>query len=949
MKKRSESGRGFLLRYTLLFAAVSALIFLPFVLGGRSFVNKTDGMTQYLVYLRYMGQYLRNCFREIFRGSFSFPSYDFSIGLGDDIGQIVRFHPLDFLSAAVPSGYTEQLYAVILFLRLFLAGLSFSLFAFYWRSHTQSGEQPDTVRKCGSEGRSSFDYGIGNRPDRTRYKHRFIDEEQKKALWSVHPVNVLSGAIVYVFGGYMLLRVMNHPTYAAPFIVFPLLLTGAEKVMRREGYLLFPSMVFLGFWSNYYFMYIMSWGLLVYVLVRFPELYTTRRGRGLCILAGRMILLYLLGLAMSLATLLPTILRYRESIRTSAAYGGKELLFYSDVRRYFAWFLNLISPFQGSGNGVNLNFAVIVFPCLILLFLLPWKMHRSLKLFLIASLIVLLVPGLGYVLAVFNRENNRWMFLVALCLGMCVVFAADHFHNLSRRRCMILAAAVGIYLAASLVQILLTGFNPYNLTGAAELLAAVPVLVWAGRRSVRSVRMSVLLVTCVSAAVNGYITYTPSLGAVCLDYIRAGKAVERYENNWRSRAAQRIQDPAFYRVEGFDVNHLMDNCAEFTDFNGTSEYNSILNTSWIDAMKLENNKDMNGITTVHGMDARPVLMNLAHARYFVTRENGFGAVPFGYEEDASLSTGETKVYVCANPLSFGFSYDTFISRESFEKLSPLEKEMVQLYAAVPEERNDTGSDPEKALRDAGLHELASLPFRILEEEAGILGLQDADYSEGKLNVRKKWGSIEISAGQKKGYDRYLLLEHLLTDRATATVKVETGSMSSMVRLRSKDELYTLGREDYLIHLGYGRENQEDRVRISFWNKNSFQLSGIRLLYVPMQDFDRAINRLNEDSFRPESILDGEIQGTITLPAPKLVVFSVPWAKGWMLEVDGEQVPLQKSDLMYLSALMEEGTHTVHLKYKAPGAAAGAAAALGAIGIWIVFALYLRKRGGSKRE
>ena len=908
MKKKTESGRVFLLRYTLLFMAVSALIFLPFMLCGRSFVNRTDGMTQYLVYLRYMGQYLRNCFREILRGSFSFPAYDFSIGLGDDIGQIVRFHPLDFLSAVVPSGFTEQLYAVILFLRLFLAGLSFSLFAFYWRSHTQSGEK-------GEEG----------------------------SFLPVHPVNVLSGAVVYVFGGYILLRVVNHPTYAAPFIVFPLLLTGAEKVMRREGYLLFPAMVFLGFWSNYYFMYIMSWGLLAYVLVRFPELYTARRGRSLCILAGRMILLYLLGLVMSFATLLPTILRYRESIRTSSASGGMELLFYSDVRRYFAWFLNLISPFQGSGNGVNLNFAVIVFPCLIILFLLPWKMHRSLKLFLIASLIVLLVPALGYVLAVFNRENNRWMFLVALCLGMCVVFAADYFHNMSRRRCVILAACAGIYSAAVLIQTLMTGFNPYNLAGAAELLLAVPVLICAGRRSIRSVRLSVLLVTCVSAAVNGYITYTPSLGAVCLDYIRAGNTTARYENNWRSRAAHRIQDPSFYRVEGFSVNHLMDNCAEFADFNGTAEYNSILNASWIDAMKLENNKDMNGITTVHGMDARPVSLNLAHAKYFVTRENGFGAVPYGYEEDASLSTDQTKVYVCTNPLSFGFSYDTFISRDTFEKLSPLEKEVMQLYAAVPEDRDASGYDQAKALKEAGLHELAGLPFSILEKDAPVLGTQNVDYSDGKLKVLEEGGSIEISAGQKKGYDRYLLLEHLLTDRATATVKVETGSVSSLVKLRSRDELYTLGREDYLIHLGYGREDQEESVRISFWNRTGFRLSGIRVLYVPMQDFDRAVDRLNEDSVRQEIVQDGEVQGTITLPAAKLVVFSVPWAKGWTLEVDGEKTPLQKTDLLYASALIEEGTHTVHLKYEAPGAAAGAAAALGGMGIWIAFALYRRKK------
>ena len=43
-------------------------------------------------------------------------------------------------------------------------------------------EEPDTVRKCEPEGRSSFDYGTGIRPDRIRNKHRFTDESGKGAI-----------------------------------------------------------------------------------------------------------------------------------------------------------------------------------------------------------------------------------------------------------------------------------------------------------------------------------------------------------------------------------------------------------------------------------------------------------------------------------------------------------------------------------------------------------------------------------------------------------------------------------------------------------------------------------------------------------------------------------------------------------------------------------------------
>ena len=261
-------GRSYILRYTLLFLGISILVFLPFIRAGRSFINKVDGMPQYIVYLRYMGQYLRLCAKQILHGNFSLPLYDFSIGMGDDIGQIVRFHPLDFLSAFVPSRYTEILYDGILLLRFYLSGLTFSIFAFYWNTVPLTGET--------------------------------------KARQVVSGVNVLSGALVYVFSGFMLIRVMNHPIYAAPFIVLPLLLLGAEKAMRKQGNALFVFAVFLGFWSNYYFMYIMSAALFIYMLVRYFDVVKPACVRTFLALFVRMVALFALGLWMMLRISVPS-------------------------------------------------------------------------------------------------------------------------------------------------------------------------------------------------------------------------------------------------------------------------------------------------------------------------------------------------------------------------------------------------------------------------------------------------------------------------------------------------------------------------------------------------------------------------------------------------------------------------------------------------------------------
>ncbi len=909
INKRQISGAGrYVLNYTLLFLVMSAAVFLPFWTGGKSFVNKTDAMTQYLVYLRYMGQYLRKCWKILISGSFAFPVYDFSIGLGDDIGQIVRFHPLDFLSAAVPSRFTEQLYTVILFLRLYLSGLAFSLFASRISRNGTSASSGESGFFCPSR------------------------------------INILTGAMVYVFSGYVLLRVVNHPTYAAPFIVFPLLLIGADKVMRREGILLFPAMVFLGFWSNYYFMYIMSWGLLVYVIVRYACEAGMRSPKGFFLLAAKMIPLYILGLLMSFATLLPTFLRYRQSVRTSSASLGQELFVYADKRRYFAWIINLISPYQSSGNGLNLNYAVIVVPCLVLLFLLPWKIYRSLKLFLIADLCVLMIPALGNVLAVFNRENSRWMFLISVCLGMCVVYTADRFKGMSGKVCLILVLVCAAFTAAAVVQSFVDGgVNRYSISGTCQLCLASFLLILFRKHSVKTVRIIVLLITCTSAAVGGYMTYSLSMGRVSGAYLKAGRTTSKYENEWRSQAVSGIEDDSFYRVEAFGVRHLMDNSAEYSDFHGTSEYNSILNASLIDYMKATDNKGMDAVTTMHGMDTRPVTLNLANVKYYVSRENGTGAVPYGFEEVPSLATQKAKVYECANPLSFGFSYDSFITRKNYEALEPLERELVQLYAAVIEEGGEDGESYAEVLRNAGLKEITTFSYDIFSVNAAMYEMQGAEYKDGKLHVSEKNASFLIEAPERAGYDCYICMEGLIAGRARASFRIEAANLSNKVPIRNETELYNMGREDYLAHVGYSEADSERTIRITFKQKGTYQLSGISVKYVPMYDYNSAIDRLNEESLEDVDVQDGRISGKITLGTPKLVVFSVPWADGWTVEDNGKSILSEKANIMYISALFGAGGHSVRLEYRTPGLTAGIRIALASAAVWAVIAAVLWRK------
>ena len=912
--------RTYVIRYTLLFLGMASLVFLPFIINRRSLVNKVDGFSQYIVYLRYMGQYLRSALRQFLHGSFRLPSYDFSIGMGDDIGQIVRFHPLDFLSVFVPASCTEYLYDAILIVRFYAAGLAFSFYAFSW--NTLTGPDPDRDRVCA--------------------------------------VNVLSGAMIYVFCGFMLIRVMNHPIYAAPFIVFPLLLLGAEKVMHRKGYLLFVFSVFLGFWSNYYFMYIMSVGLLVYMLVRFGVVYRSDRVRAFFLLLGKMLLSYLLGLAMSMITLYPMIRRYLSSARLPGSAEAVDLLVYEDKRRYIAWLLNLISPYQSSGNGMNLNFAVIVLPCLVLLFSFSWKRLRSLKLLTISCLLILLIPGAGYVLAFFNRENSRWMFLLALCLAMAVVFTLDCFAQISRKQILAVAAAAGVFWGMVLVQTLVTGMNIYNIAAAAELTVCLAILLApAVRKGGRQrVRRCALAITCVSTVLNGFMTFSSGFGNLTKEYVLAGKITEKYGKVPRSMGTAMIQDDSFWRVEGYNVEHWSQNSAIFSGYNGTSEYNSILNADMIDAMMSQVNRGLDAVTTMSGLDARPVALNLAHVKYFTVKPRYSSCVPYGFSAEPVYSQKKVSVYECEHPLSFGYSSRAFITRENYNALSPLERELVQLDAIVADSAPDSKEDPADALREAGLAEITKADTPVEAERLHLPAQGEGFTCEGGIVHTEKHRTMKVFWKERAGTDAWLWLPNLSGPGEKTYIKLKTKKYKTKITIRSEEQLYYTGSGERLIHLGYSTRNALTTAKIKFGRRGDYDLSGAGILYVPMENYTKKIEALNAYPLENETIRDGRITGTVRFDEPGILALSVPQADGWTVKVDAEKVsPVRggsagpgtlTANVMYQGILIPAGEHTVELTYETPGSAAGYAAAIPAMLLFLVlFVLDRRKRRKEK--
>ena len=914
----TKLNRKYVLIYTAVFAVLCLAVFLPFITGGRSLVGKGDGQSQYILQLRYMGQWLRQTLRDFLHGDFALRSYDFTIGMGEDIGSIVRFHPLDYLSVFVPSSGTEILYAFIIFLRLYLAGLAFSVLAF-----------------------------------------RFSCEGSA----------VLIGSIVYLFCGYVFELGIVHPIYISPMIVMPLLLVGAEYMMdrkRKHSFALLSIMVYLGFTSNYYFMYINSVALLIYVLIRFGAVYRENRVKNFFILFVRMVSAYLVGLMMAMITLLPTLKRYFDSYRSQSMAQNTNLLVYEDLRRYFAWFINLISPLEASGNGTHLNFAVIVLPCIVILVLSGKQKWKGMKSILLANLIFLLLPLGGYIMAVMHTENNRWVYLISLSAAMTVSFAAPEAGSLSSLQKKGLIAVTVLFDAGTAAMTVLWGMNIYHLLAAAELTAATLLILGYEKSTSSSCRkvssrpaavrvMGMLLcVTVVSSVLNGYFTFGRPFGNLTRFYVPAGTTESyfsrsRYANYNRvgsgiggeEEGASREWTDGFYRVDGYWRGSNEDNASIQLAYPGVQIYNSVLNASQIRYMMDTDNAGLTTMLHIQTLDGRAPSEAIAGVRYYQTQKKNLRQLPYGFDKQV-WSGKKMAIYENKYPVNFGFTADTFISSSDYEKLGAAAKEEVMIHAAVVDDEAAGRTDLAAELKQTdGRKETSSIES---VELALPSGTEDIEPVEGGYRIRKDKSSVSFSFTRKAGCDTLLELEGLVPHDMGTSLRVDADGISRKVTLLSDQQTYTLLRRDYLVNLGYSEEEEEDTLTLTFRDAGEYDLEAVRMVYVPRADFRECTQELNRYSLQNVTFTKNTVTGSVSLDAPRFMVFQIPWNTGWSLQVNGEDRELIQTDRCYLGTLLKSGENEIRLTYRTPGSRTGTLLSLAGVLI-LVLALVLRRIRG----
>ena len=926
MSAGAEKKRYYLI-YTACFLILSVIVFSWFLFSGHSMIRRIDGYNQHYKALVYYGQYLRKIVGGLFSdGKLVIPQWDFAIGEGGDILNTLHYYvmgdPLALLAVFVPARLTAWFYGFFVVLRLYLAGLSFSVLCF----------------------------GLGQ-------ENRF---------------GILGGALSYCFCGWALQHSARHIIFLNPMILLPLILLGVHRVIRKGRPYLYVIAVAVAAASNFYFFYMIAAAVAVYAVVRvFTE--ERRFFSGLAVLF-KLLGLALLGVCMAGLVLAPVLSTLFADMRLDIPY--QRSVFYP--WNYYSKLPSMLVMSREEYYLV-LGFTAPTLPAAVLLFR-SGKRDTAAKILLVFCMILPLFPAFGVLANGFSYAANRWCFALVLLVCRIITKYWDRMMDMDEKDGRAVLIAILAYAVLCTVCKESHVMSVYVVIALMLLLWIVLTFREGKRGGIRRQAAVCVLIAC-NIAVMALLRFSPSEGDRAGECVDVAEAVQSLTDN-EAEAVKRIAAEANPRFTG---RSLLENANMVSGISSTQYYWSLSDPRtglWRSELALKEIR----YQKYAGYDERAALMALSSVQYFVMDENSANALPYGMEEieTVDLKAAQKKAAAAAleektgaeilseaqlqaieaaaggrktlfrNPyaLPSGYCCDTVITPEQWDGMDAVQKQQAQLKAIYV--------DDETALREIGTTYADQTDYTVPYELT--CGNDSVTVEDGKIVVTERKASVTLTFKGLPDAETYVYFEGLdfagttvydlyfgdpeldpldrysrtdwehLTKSEQETIRsadrygdpvtsVSLTLRSSAGSARSFDYLnglnnYTSGRHDFLVNLGYSQKAVKS-VRINFPERGVYTLAGLAVYCVPMEDFARDVLALAQDPLQDVRFETDSICGTVTLDRTKVLCVTVPYSDGWTALTDGQETPVFAANGRYLGVLLQAGEHTVEFYYETP--------------------------------
>lgn len=149
---------------------------------------------------------------------------------------------------------------------------------------------------------------------------------------------------------------------------------------------------------------------------------------------------------------------------------------------------------------------------------------------------------------------------------------------------------------------------------------------------------------------------------------------------------------------------------------------------------------------------------------------------------------------------------------------------------------------------------------------------------------------------------------------------------------------------YLFELGECKAGDEIIITNAKSENISFTVYKLNLKAV-----DEAYETLSQQTMVMEEYTDTSVKGHIEVEEAGRLIFSIPYEEGWTLYVDGKEVEAESFKDTFISVHLEEGYHSIELKYFTPGLVEGAGISAICVGLFFISSLVRRKNCRKNKE
>lgn len=901
------------LKYTFLFLVLILSTFAYFIIYDKSLLWFHDGIA-----VNYMKQIdLKHTLSKLFETK-KIPFWSWEIGLGSDIigsyNSMAFIDPINALYTILPVSATDYAYAMSVFTKLFLSGIFFIGFM--------------------------KELGIKNNPS-------------------------LIGSICYVFSGWAIKASTHQDFFLEGIVLFPLLIWSVERILKKKTPIMFVIVTSLYLICSPYHAFMSAIIMLFYLTFRLIELKKEDGSIRIIRCFINFAMYSILSVFMAAFFIFPVIYTILNNLKDPMSYSFFN--FYNLVKYYFKIPLSLVTLEEGGGgfsNYSNIGMPVI---CLFMLpvFLKLRRKFNALFKILIICFITFLLPGFSMILNGFRYPTNRWMFIFIFFIAFMTTICLDNLELIREKE----IKQMNLIIYFIFFWTLFIGFFYTGKTSAIGLISLCGVFLIGkatlsclhGLRKGTKQKYSKLLFL---ISINIVLIITMYFAPTANNFIEEEKDLNEISetlNNSPQKVVNDLNDSNnFYRV---DLLEGVDNYTKSTDivnesmffgFKPVYSYMPGKDKDW-DAFNraLLLSSNLKFRPTCMSNDNRTRIDTLLGVKYFIgtnsndTSKYKYKLTSSKYINDyAGYSFYKAKningIDIMQNRYSIGLGsvYTSYIPQSEFMKLDYLDREQALMQSAVIPDKelkrisalNINNSTPKyKTISinyKAKSEIMKSKKFKITEDNKSInLKIDNVENAElyvfienmvrtplsmaelEKIKFEDKRPTVE----EKLNFQRQNKYEDIYSNFSiSASYKnIEKSVFNSSERTQGVDA------HDFMINLGYYKAT-DGTISLLFDNTGEYNFDSIRVLAVPMDDYDDQAIKLVNNKLNIEKIDVNEVTGHINSSDDGILYLSIIHNDGWNVYIDGKKEKTIKTNIGFTGVPISAGKHNVQLLYRPYG-------------------------------